>query len=300
MNLRSAVTAPAGQVLRPLDLSSQETATPQFRMLQSIHEAYARSLSNALSTFLEAEVQAKFAGIRVTTAGEFQKAIPNPSCLIQLRLHPGSETMMLHLESATALALLDLFLGGTGEPVPQPRELTEIEWSLLEEVCRTILRPLGESWQLIKPVEFVVEGMGSDPGLVACPEPTRSDLRISFEMQIAGQVGQLEFAVPSSFFASVITASLPQETAKDVASQADVERNALLLEDAEVELEVRLEGPRLSFRDFMALQQGQVVKLDHGLHVTVRAVVNGDSSLTGHILSAGQKRAFQVEEIFSN
>jgi len=77
-----------------------------------------------------------------------------------------------------------------------------------------------------------------------------------------------------------------------------MERNARLLEDAEVELEVRLEGPRLSFRDFLALQQGQVVKLDHALNATVRAVVNGDPSLTGHILRAGQKRAFQVGETF--
>jgi flagellar motor switch protein FliM len=298
MNLRSAVPAQGNQGLRPLDLSNQETSTPQFRMLQSIHEAFARSLSNALSTFLESEVQAKLSGIRPATAGEFQKTLPNPSCLILLRLHPGSETMMLYLESATALALLDLLLGGTGTPVPAPRELTEIEWSLLEDISRTILRSLGESWQIVKSVEFVVEAMGCDPGLMACPEPTRPDLRLSFEMQIAGQFGQFEIAVPSSFFAPITTAHLPQEIAKDVATKADMERNARLLEDAEVELEVRLEGPRLSFRDFLALQQGQVVKLDHALNATVRAVVNGDPSLTGHILRAGQKRAFQVGETF--
>jgi flagellar motor switch protein FliM len=299
MNLRSAVPAPDDQLLRPLDLSRQETSTPQFRMLQSIHEAFARSVSNALSTFLQSEIQVKLAGTQLTTAGEFQKTIANPSCLILLRLHPGSETMMLYLESATALTLLDLLLGGTGTPVSAPRELTEIEWSLLEEVSRAMLRSLGESWQIIKSVEFVAESMGSDPGLMACPEPTRSDLRVSFEMLIAGEPGQFEIAVPNSFFAPVTTAQLAPEIAKDVASEADRERNARLLEDAEVELEVRLEGPRLSFRDFLALQQGQVVKLDHALHAPVRAVVNGDPSLTGHVLSAGRKRAFQVGEALS-
>jgi flagellar motor switch protein FliM len=113
MNLRGSGTAPDDQVLRHLDLSHQETSTPHFRMLHSMHEAFARSLSNALSTFLQAEIEAKFTGIRLTTAGDFRKALPNPSCLIALRLHPGSENMMLYLESATALALLDLLLGGT-------------------------------------------------------------------------------------------------------------------------------------------------------------------------------------------
>jgi len=296
MNLRSAGNAQDDQGLRPLNLSHQETSTPHFRMIQSIHEAYARSLSTALSTFLQSEIQAKLAGIRLTTAGDFRKAVPNPSCLIVLRLHPGPETMVLYLESATALALLDLFLGGTGMPASTPRELTEIEWSLLEEISRAILRSLGETWQIIKSVEFVVESMGSDPGLMACPEPSRSDLRVSFEIQMADQLGHFEIAVPTSFFAPTTSAHVPQEIAKDVASKADIERNARLLEDAEVELEVRLEGPRLSFRDFLALQQGQVVKFDHALNAPVRAVVNGDPSLAGHILGAGRKRAFQVGE----
>ena len=42
-----------------------------------------------------------------------------------------------------------------------------------------------------------------------------------------------------------------------------------------------------------------MVKLDHALQAPVRAVVNGDPSLIGHILSAGRKRAFQVGEALS-
>lgn len=299
MNLRGAGNAQDDQGLRPLDLSHQETSTPQFRMLQSIHEGFARSLSNVLSTFLQSEIQAKLAGIRLITAGDFQKAAQNPSCLILLQLHPGSETMMLYLESATVLTLLDLLLGGTGVPVSAPRELTEIEWSLLEEISRVIVRSLGESWQVVKAVEFVVETMGSDPGLMACPDPARSVLRVSFEIQFAAQIGHFEIAVPPSFFAAAAPAHAPQEIAEDMASKVEIERNARLLQDAEVELEIRLEGPRLSFGDFLALQQGQVVKLDHALQAPVRAVVNGDPSLIGHILGAGRKRAFQVGETFS-
>jgi flagellar motor switch protein FliM len=268
-------------------------------MLQSLHEAFARSLSNVLSAFLQTEIQVKLDGTSLTTAGEFRKAVPNPSCLIVLRLHPGSETMMLYLESATVLTLLDVLLGGTGLPASAPRELTEIEWSLLEEISRVIVRPLGESWKIVKSVEFVAESMGCDPALVACPEPATSVLQVSFEMQIAGQLGHFEIAVPSSFFAAAATAHAPQEVAEDVASKTDMERNARLLEDAEVELEVRLEGPRLSFADFLELQQGQVIKFEHGLHMPVQGVVNGAPSLMGHILAAARKRAFQVGETFA-
>jgi flagellar motor switch protein FliM len=299
MITRRAGKAQDEKGLQPLDLSHQETSTPQFRLLQSIHEGFARSVSNVLSTFLESEIQVEIAATRLTTVGDFRRAVPNPSCLIVLRLHPGTDTMMLHLESATVLTLLDLLLGGTGTPASLPRELTEIEWSLLEEISRTILGCLGESWQIVKSVEFVVESMGSDPGLMPCPDPAASVVQVSFEMQVAGQLGHFQIAVPRAFFSVATTVNVPQEVPEDLAFNIDVERNAQLLEDAEVDLEVRLEGPRLTFGDFLELQQGQVVKLEHALHAPVRAVVNGDPSLIGHILGAGRKRAFQVGETFS-
>jgi flagellar motor switch protein FliM len=299
MIMRRAGKVQDVKVLQPLDLSRQETSTPHFRMLRSIHEAFARTVSGVLSTLLESEIQVELAATRLTTVGDFRRTVPNPSCLIVLRLHPGPDTMMLHLESATVLTLLDLLLGGTGTPASSPRELTEIEWSLLEEISRAILGSLGESWQIVKSVEFVVESMGSDPGLMPCPEPATPVVQVSFEMQVAGQPGHFEIAVPRTFFAAATTVNAPQETPEDVPSRVDMERNAHLLEDAEVDLEVRLEGPRLSFGDFLELQQGQVVKLEHALHAPVQAVVNGDPSFIGHILGAGRKRAFEVGEAFS-
>ncbi len=204
--------------------------------------------------------------------------------------------MSLYLDSATVLTLLEIFLGGGGQPSPEPRELTEIEWSLLEEISRVMMRCLGESWQVIKPVEFVVESLNSDPSLTPCPEPGLSVLRIAFDLELGEQTGHFEMAVPRSFFESAAPAAESPELTGETPSPLDRERNARLLEDAEVELEVLLEGTHLSFGDLRALRQGQVVRFDHGLDQPLRGVVNGDLTVIGHVLSAGNKRAFQVEE----
>jgi flagellar motor switch protein FliM len=280
---------------KPLDLSQQENSRPQFRMLHSVHEMFARSVSNALSTLLQYELQANLTEIRITTAGDFQKTLRNPSCLITLRLHPEPERMILHIDSTTVLTLLDLLLGGTGMPAPSPRELTEIEWSLLEEISRVMVRSLGESWQVIKSVEFVVESLGNDPSLMPCPDPSKSLLQVGFEILLGEQTGHFELAVPRAFFDTPAPAQETRDAPQQAISQADIERNALLLEDAEVELEVHLDGTRLSFGELLALQKGQVVRLEHALHEPLGGSINGDLSLSGHILSAGRKRAFQVE-----
>lgn len=282
--------------LRGLDLGQQDSS-PQFRMLRSVHETFAKSLSNVLSTFIQTEIQANLAGMNVTTAGDFQNNLANPSCLIKLRLHPEQERMILYLDSATVLTLLDLFLGGSGQPLAEARELTEIEWSLLEEISRVMMRCLGESWQPMKAVEFVVESLNSDPSLAPCPEPALSVLRMAFDLQMAEQCGSFEIAVPRSFFDIPAPAGETQDLVPETPLLVDRERNARLLEDAQIELEVLLEGTRLSFRELRDLRQGQVVRFDHAVDQALRGVVNGDLSLVGHVLSAGRKRAFQVEEM---
>jgi flagellar motor switch protein FliM len=285
-------------VLQALDLSQQPNVSPQFQMLQGMHETFARSLSNVLSPFLQSEIQVNLAGIRLTTMGDYQNTLPNPSCLLTLRLHPEPERVVLCLDCSTVLSLLDLLLGGTGSSLSASRELTEIEWSLLEEISRVIVRCLGESWQSVKSVEFVVESLGSDPSQVPYPDSTRSALRISFELRFAEQTGHFEIAVPCSFFEATALAPDTQQV-EEAFSPVDVERNAHLLEDAEVELEVHLQGARLTFGELRALQQGQVIRFDHALHEPVRATVNGELSIAGHILSSGRNRAFQLEEISS-
>ncbi len=285
-------------VSKALDLGEQGNVSPQFQMLQGMHETYARSLSNVLSPFLQSEIQATLAGIRLTTIGDYQRALPNPTCLLTLRLHPEPERVLLCLDCATVLSLLDLLLGGSGSPQSASRELTEIEWSLLEEISRVIVRCLGESWQSVKPVEFVVESLGSDPSLTLYPDPTRSALLISFGLRLPEGTGHFEIAVPCSFFEATAPARGPQE-AEDALSPVDIERNAHLLENAEVELEVHLDGARLTFGELMALQQGQVVRFDHAVHEPVRGIVNGELSFPGHILSSGRRRAFQLEEMSS-
>lgn len=300
MNLRQPGTAKSGEhaVLPALDLSQQGNVGPQFHVLQGMHETFARSLSNVLSPFLQSEIQVDLAGIRLTTMGDYQRTLPNPSCLLALRLHPEPERVVLGLDCSTVLSLLDLLLGGSGSPASASRELTEIEWSLLEEISRVIVRCLGESWQSVKSVEFVVESLGSDPSLMPCPDPATSALRISFELRFAEQTGHFDIAVPCSFFDAKALAPGPQQV-EDSLSPVDIERNAQLLDDAEVELEVHLQGARLTFGELLALQQGQVVRFDHALHEPVRAIVNGELSLAGHILSSGRKRAFQLQETSS-
>ena len=142
-------------------------------MLQGVHEIFARALGTSLSTFLQSEIQADLAQISVVPAGEFQKTLRAPACLIRLRLVPRDECIVVQLSPPVVFGLLEKLLGGSGSGEIQSRALTEIEWSLLEEVVRVIVRVLGEAWQVFHEVEFKVESLENDPAMLPAQDAAK-------------------------------------------------------------------------------------------------------------------------------
>jgi len=279
---------------QPLDLGVQDTSSMRFRVLHGVHETFARSIENGLSAFLQAEIPVTLREIEGITAGDYRDQLRSPDCLISLKIHPRPESMVLRFESATVITLLELLLGSKGESLAEGRELTEIEWSLLEEIVRVVARSLGEAWRTFLNVEFEVESLGSDPVRLPCPDPLRPMIRVAFDLRLNGQTGSFEICVPHSFFEAVAPSNETSESAPSEPPPADVQRNLKLLENAVVELEVSLRGPKLEFKELVALKPGQVLIFDYPLGQPVSASANGTVDLTGHIVSSGRKRAFQV------
>src|SRR5690242_2601871 len=202
------------------EVGQPNAASPRFRTLRAVHERYAASLATALSAFLRSDFQAALQDLSVQTSGGFQAALPNPTCLMVFRLHPRDERMYLHMNCATVFGLLELLLGGKCGPEPAAsRNLTEIEWSLLEEVVRVMVRPLGEAWQVFSTVEFEVESLVSEPGLAAQTDPNQPPhqpmIRLAFKLTCGEHSGELEIAAPQSFFDSSTSTSTEQRTGSD-------------------------------------------------------------------------------------
>src|SRR6185295_17733016 len=267
---------------KPFEVGQPSSSSPRFRTLRTVHERYATALATGLSAFLRSDFQASLQDLSVQTRGGFQATLPSPTCLMVFRLHPRNERMYLHLNCATVFGLMELLLGGKSGPEPViPRNLTEIEWSLLEEVVRVMVRPLGEAWKLFATIEFEVESLVSEPGLVEQSDPeqpaTQPMIRLAFNLEHGEQRGVLELAVPQSLFDASGEAEQKShlEGSDPEARQKGIRHRMALLEEATVSLEVRLEGPLLPVADLMNLKPGQVIILDYPLDQPLHGVVNG-------------------------
>jgi flagellar motor switch protein FliM len=298
--MQPAIAKKTKSAAAPLDVGRPGSTSRQDKLMRSANDAFSRGLESGLSGCLQTETKVELKQTGLTTASLFRKDLPNPTCLIALRLHPRTDRMILHLDCATALIMLEMLLGGKEHQKPAPRELTEIEWSLLEEVIRVMVRPMGEAWRAFHAVEFEVESLGSDPTFLNLPETGQPLARLSFGIQWGEPsseiFGSFELVLPQEFFDLPVESTQSQELVR-IPAPADVDRNFALLEDAKVKLEVTLQGPTLQFEELMGLKTGQVVTFDYPISNPLRATVNGAAPMTGHIVSARQKRAFQIERL---
>ncbi len=278
----------------PLSIGRMDTSSRQAKLMTSVNETFMRSLEGALSAGLNAEVKMTSKDIGMTTPSNFRRELRAPTCLIVFKLQPRTEKMVMHIESASVLLLLEMLLGGKIESKPDGRELTDIEWNLLEELIRVIVRALGEAWTAYHAVEFEVESLGCDPTFLNLPESAQPFTRLSYLIDLGEQSGEFEIALPQTFF-EIETPAEPSREVSLVAAGPDLERNVELLGDARVSLDVTLQGPTMVFGELMQLKPGQVVTFDYPIHKALNATVNGAAPMTGHIVGAKQKRAFQIE-----
>ena len=279
----------------PLSIGRMDTTSRQAKLMTSVNETFMRSLEGTLASTLNAEVKVTSKEIGITTPSSFRRELRAPTVLILLRLNPRSEKMVLHIDASTVLLMIEMLLGGKGETKPEARELTNIEWNLLEELIRVMVRSLGEAWTAYHAVEFEVESLGCDPTFLNLPESSQPLTRLSFEMHLGEQYGEFEIALPQTFFESDSPAAEPAQELALMAAGADVERNVELLGEARVHLDVTLDGPTMVFEELMQLRPGQVVTFDYPIHKPLQATLNGVAPMTGHIVGSKQKRAFQIE-----
>ncbi len=68
------------------------------------------------------------------------------------------------------------------------------------------------------------------------------------------------------------------------------------MKPAELSVDVRLQGPSISVRDLLRLEESDIVPLDCPVDKPLDLFVNGQSRFSGQIVSVGNKKAFVIGE----
>jgi len=275
-------------------------AKDQLRAIHLLHENFARSLASSLSAYLRAYVAVNLVSVEQLSFMEFSQCLPSPTCLVVLDMKPFEGAAVLELNPALVFPIIEMLLGGNARlPLKVNREITEIEQSVLDGLFRITLNDLKLAWHAVTPMEFTIQAHETEPQQLRILAPNEAVVAVSMEVHIGDNAGMMNIGIPSIVI-KMLRNKFDQQWSvrKSESTELEQARVLRLIRPSYMHLDGRLTGPTMSVQDLMDLKEDDVLTLDYPIGRQVDLILNRKAKYRGHIVTAGRRRAFQIDEAY--
>ncbi|HSK97481.1 MAG TPA: FliM/FliN family flagellar motor switch protein [Euzebyales bacterium] len=266
------------------------------RTVLAVHERFARETEVALGRITRSEAVANVASSEWMSFGEYVRSLGSPVVLAQVDL-PGAETgMMIGLDAAIGLRIIDRLLGGSGGPAPE-RGPTELELDLLGDVLSAPIGAVGETLAAALTEPPQLGHLTTQSQLVRMVPLTEPVLvlayRIGFNLAEPAE-GTLSLCYPGAIVEMLLEAA---GQLGDAGGEGPSGHPALraLVEELQVDLAARLQPSAVRADDLRQLRVGDVLILDHRRGDAIDLAIGDAVVLDGALGRRGRSVAVQVQ-----
>jgi len=269
----------------------------QVRLLEVLHEVFARRFASNLGGTLRALVALEPVSLDQLAFDDYVRSLPNPTVVGTIAVPPLPGVVTLELDVPLALALVDRLLGGRpGGGGPELRRPTELEGFLLRDLLSHGVSALAEALEEAGDVHPALTGLEHNPQTLQAVAPSETVVLVSYRMTVASEgrtEGLCTLCWPASVVGPLLELAAPPPTELDRGGAGEPLRD--LLQDVRVALTVRLRECPVPAADVAALQVGDVLRLDHRVDEPALVSVGGAPVLTGSLGRRGRRLALRVE-----
>jgi flagellar motor switch protein FliM len=273
--------------------SAGQISTEQLRAISMLNDLFARNLTHNLSAWLRTRLQVNLVSAEQITFNDFLLRIPEISYVASVRLEPLGALSVLQLDLASAPSIIDLLLGGEGQPGVL-RELTDIEESIMGSVVEIVCRELTMAWQPVG-LSFNFERRQMQTQAARVMPVTEKTLCLSFEVRMQESSGLLNLAFP----AVVANTILRRLTGEWGGRRRHAAESRLRIEKAARGLTfgtaLQLPSVRLEARELEDLAVGKVLRLNLAANVGAELRAGGQLLFHAQPVRLGPHRGARVE-----
>jgi len=295
------VDSPTGPVGGPAVVAydfrrADRISKSQLRAIHTLHESFVRNLVSSLSAYLDSYVFGNLVSVEQLPLSDFMAGMPIPTCAVSLTLHPAQGSAVIEISPAIVHTILDMLLGGKGAPPKmEDRELTDIEQRVLEAVIRVMVQNLTDTWKNVGGIEFQIQSLETDPGMLRIVKPSESLVAIGMELRINDRVGLLNLAIPSVVVKSMSREFERQWSELPEPSAGEREHMYDLVKQSRIALEASLQDCSISLSDLLRIEPGDILSFGWRAERQMDCYVNGQLKFKGRIVRLAHKRSFLIE-----
>ncbi|MFH1539892.1 MAG: flagellar motor switch protein FliM [bacterium] len=293
-----AMVPAGGGDVRSYDFTrASKFSKDQVRTIQMIHETFARLFSSTLSAKIRALTRIKVVSVEEVTFEDFINTVSNPSIISIFSLSPMEGNAVLDISPQVGFPLMDRLLGGSGLEEEEPRELTDIEMNIMESILLDGLNFLKEAWANVITLSPKLELLESNPYFVQIVPPGEMIVLVNFEAQIGEKTGRMNIAIPYVMLEKVISRLSIQQwfaTFRRTKSEDTRKRVEERLLKTSVNFTVQLGRAKLTLKDFLNLQEGDVVQIDRKVSDALDVIVGDRRKFRGRPGKVGKRIAVKT------
>lgn len=279
----------------------ERVSKDQMRALESLHESFARNLGASLSSFLRTIVEVRVATIEQLTYSEFIHSLPNPTNFNLLGCEPLEGQMCLEISPLIIYPIIDRLLGGSNNEmfIPQ-RPLTLIELRLIRKITDRALHELTEVWSSLVQVKFSLADVESNPHLVQIVAPNEVIVVIGFELRMGPRAGTMSLCIPFNVIEPIMGKLATQGWLAYRRAQPDEDQSQLVMRRvhaAKVELRAYLAETRITVRELLNLQEGDIIQTGKPAAEEVLLRIEGKNKFAARVGKHKDSRAVKITRL---
>ena len=272
----------------------------QIRTLYMLHENFARLLNTYLSAHLRTIVQVNVASVDQLTYEEFIRSMPNPSVISVFEMRPLSGNALMEINPAVIFSIIDRLFGGVGTPPAKPRELTDIEETIVARIVNKAMECLQEAWRQVVNVEPRMEAIESNPQFTQIVPPNDMVVIITLQTRIAQTEGFINLCIPYLVLEPIMPKLTTSFWVASSIARAGSQTNATLLqkklERTMVPVMVELGKVSVTVHEMLDLSVGDVIRLDSRVNEELAVIIGQRQKFKCKPGSANNRIAVQITQ----
>lgn len=249
-----------------------------------------------MSGYLRTMSEVNLISVDQFTYFEFLMSLPDPTCFNVLSMSPLEGKAALEINPSLVFPIVDRLLGGPGEPLTEIREITDIEYRIMDGVTLQVLGNLQEAWAQAIDINIEIAERETSPQLVQIAAPNEPVVLVTFEVKISDISGMMNLCIPSRIlepvsnrftqdYYSVSSKNRPRDVGLWIAE---------LLNVAPLAVSVFLGKADLKVKELLDLDAGDVVVLPSKANAPVTVKVAGIPKFTATTGQHDRKRAVKI------
>lgn len=273
----------------------------QIKTLRIIYENFTRSFASYFLGILRVYCQAEVFEVEPQTYREFINSLPNPVILCIIDFRPLKGSVLLVFPPDIAFAIIDRILGGPGKSIEKIRDFSEIEIVLFERIIRQLLPLMNDAWSNVMQTDFQLNRIETNAQLAQIISPNEAIAIVTLNVHIGELEGLVNFCIPHMPLEPVINQLSTRFwfSSKTTDESTEIESGFLSrqLESTYLHLRVLLGETTITIKEFLELQQGDVIRLDQKVEDDVDILVENKKKFNGHIGLVKNCLAVQITSI---